>query len=925
MKRHNILALLMMASLPAMAWQTDSVEIGANRSFSVDETTAAVSVIKSSEINKRTAKDIGNAVIGQGLGLISLQASGNYASANPTFYVRGLQSLSSSSPLILVDGIEREIKNIMPEEVESVTILKDAAAVALYGYKGVNGAVLVTTKRGQENSRQLKFTYDHSFNFMARKPKFADAYTYANAVNEARMNDGLSAMYSPEALEAFRNGTLPYSYPNVNWVDETFRDNGVTNRYIMEFLGGTQKFRYFTMLSLVSDKGFINNANLNDGYSTQNKYVRGNLRINLDADITKSTKMKVNVLGVLAESSRPGASADLWNMVYSIPSAAFPVTTESGLYGGNTTWSGEQNPVVQATGAAYVKNHTRSLFADLTLNQDLSSITKGLSATSRLSYDNTSNIYENHSKTYEYGMAVPGLWNDGAPVISQYKAGKESAMGSAADTNDYSHRFHFNIGVNYDRCFGDNALYTQLRWDYDNEEFYGVNNTVFRKDFSWFTHYGYKDRYFADLALVWSGSSRLAPGTKWSFSPTVSLAWLISGEKFMKDVKLVDRLKMRLSAGILNADYLPENTWTYYLQGYDISSGTYNFTSNYNTGGVGGTTLGRVSTMSPSNEKAYKYNIGIDARLFGALDVTFDAFYQHRTDIWVKSDGKYTNIVGYDKPFENAGIVNSWGFELGLDYTKTFGAVTLNAGTSLNVNRSKVTELLEEPKMYDNLVITNHRLNQIFGLEAIGLFRDQADIDASPVQTFSAVKPGDIKYRDVNGDNIIDANDKVAIGYNTKAPEVFYNFHIGAEYKGFGIYMLFQGAGRYSAVLNTKSLYWPLVGNNTISTEVHENRWTPENMNAKYPRLSSESNANNYQTNTLWLASRSFLKMRDIEVYYNLPESLLLKTKFVSGAKLYLRGTDLLCFDSIYITDPENYGATNPMTRSVVLGLAVTF
>lgn len=393
----------------------------------------------------------------------------------------------------------------------------------------------------------------------------------------------------------------------------------------------------------------------------------------------------------------------------------------------------------------------------------------------------------------------------------------------------------------------------------------------------------------------------------------------------MKDVKLVDRLKMRMSAGILNADYLPENTWTYYLQGYDISSGTYNFTSNYNTGGVGGTTLGRVSTMSPSNEKAYKYNIGIDARLFGALDVTFDAFYQHRTDIWVKSDGKYTNIVGYDKPFENAGIVNSWGFELGLDYTKTFGVVTLNAGTNLNVNRSKVTEQLEEPKMYDNLVTTNHRLNQIFGLEAIGLFRDQADIDASPVQTFSAVKPGDIKYRDVNGDNIIDANDKVAIGYNTKAPEVFYNFHIGAEYKGFGIYMLFQGAGRYSAVLNTKSLYWPLVGNNTISTEVYENRWTPENMNAKYPRLSSESNANNYQTNTLWLASRSFLKMRDIEVYYNLPESLLLKTKFVSGAKLYLRGTDLLCFDSIDITDPENYGATNPMTRSVVLGLAVTF
>ncbi len=925
MKKHNIFALLMLASLPAMAWQTDSVEIGANRAFSIDETTAAVSVIKNSEFDKRTAKDIGNAMLGQGLGLISKQASGNYADANPTFYVRGLQSLSENSPLILVDGVEREISNITPEEVESVTILKDAPAVALYGYKGVNGAVLITTKRGIANEKQLKFTYDHSFKFMARKPEFADAYTYASAVNEARINDGLPAMYSPEALGAFKDGTMPYSYPNVNWVDETFRNSGVTNRYNVEFRGGSQKFRYYSLLSLLSDKGFVNNSGLNDGYSTQDKYVRGNLRINLDAEITKSTKMKANVLGVLSESSRPGDSANLWDLVYSIPSAAFPVTTENGLYGGNTTWSGEKNPVAQATGAAYSKNHTRSFFADLTLDQDLSSVTEGLSATTRISYDNSANIYENHSKNYVYGMAVPGLWNNGQPEITQYQAGKETAMGTGANTNNYSHRFHFNLGVNYDRTFGNNALYTQLRWDYDNEELYGVNNTVYRKDLSWYTHYGYKSRYFADLALVWSGSSRLAPDTKWAFSPTVAFAWLVSGEEFMKDVKWVNRLKVRASAGIINADYLPDNSWTYYLQGYDVGSGTYNFTSNYNTGGVGGTTLGRLRTLDPGHEKAYKYNFGIDARLFGALDVTFDAYYQHRTDIWVASNGKYTDIIGYEKPFENAGVVNSWGYELGLDYTKKVGEVTLNLGTNLNINHSKVVEQLEEPKMYANLVSTDHRLNQIFGLEAIGFFKDQADIDASPVQTFSDVKPGDIKYRDINGDNKIDDNDKIAIGYNTKAPEVFYNFHLGAEYKGFGFYAMFQGAGRYSAVLNTKSLYWPLVGNNTISMEAYSNRWTPENQNAKYPRLSSESNANNYQTSTLWLASRSFLKLRNLEIYYNLPASLLEKTKIVNGAKVYFRGTDLLCFDGIDITDPENYGATSPMTRSVVLGLAVTF
>lgn len=925
MKRHYILALLMMTATHLMAEQTDSVEIGANRHFSVDETTAAVSVIKNCELNKRSSKDIGNNIIGQGLGLVSLQGTGNYADANPTFYVRGLQSLSNNAPLILVDGIEREIKNIMPEEVENVTILKDAAAVALYGYKGVNGAVLITTKRGVAGTRQLTFTYDHAFNFMARKPEFADAYTYANAMNEARINDGLPAMYSPEALTAIQDGTMPYSYPNVNWMDETFRNNAITNRYCIEMRGGTEKFRYFTLLSLLSDKGFINNANMNDGYSTQNKYVRGNMRINLDADITKTTKMKVNMLGILAESSRPGNSTNLWDLVYSLPAVAFPVVTESGLYGGNSTWSGEKNPVAQATGAAYSKNHTRSLMADLTLDQSLAAITQGLSLTARLAYDNASNIYENHSKTYEYGMAVPGLWQNGQPAITQYKAGKESAMSSAADTNDYAHRFHMSLGVNYDHTFGNNALYTQLRWDYDNEELYGVNNTVFRKDLSWYTHYGYKGKYYADLALVWSGSSRLAPDTKWSFSPTMSFAWLIHKEDFMNDVKWINRLKLRASAGIINADFLPENSWTYYLQGYDVTSGSYNFTSNYNTGGVGGTTLGRLATLNPGNEKAYKYNFGIDARLWGALDVMFDAFYQHRTDIWVESTGKYTDIVGYDKPFENAGIVNSWGMELGLDYTKKLGEVTINLGANMNLNHSKVVEQLEEPQVYSNLVSTNHRLNQIFGLEAIGFFKDQADIDNSPVQTFSAVKPGDIKYRDINGDNKIDANDKTAIGYSTKAPETFYNFHLGAEYKGVGFYALFQGVGRYSAILNTKSLYWPLIGNNTISMEAYNNRWTTENSNAKYPRLSSESNANNYQTSTLWLASRSFLKLRNLEVYYNLPSSLLEKTKYISKAKLYLRGTDLLCFDSIDITDPENYGATNPATRSVVLGLAVTF
>lgn len=912
-----VLSVLAGLSLPTMA-QID-------KELAPEEQTAAVSVIKADKTDRRSAKNIGNSILGEGNGLISLQNGGRYAAQNPTFYVRGLQTSSNNSPLILVDGIERDITSISPEEVENVTILKDAAAVALYGYKGTNGAINIITKRGKYDSRSIKVTYDHLFNTIANKPKFVDAYTYGMAINEARINDGLSARYSTQELNALRDGTKPYLYPNVNWVDETFRNTAMTNKYNIEFRGGAKKFRYYTMIDLISDKGFVKNANENDGYSTQDKYVKGNLRMNLDIDLTETTDVRVNLLGVLQETSRPGSQADLWNMVYTVPAAAFPVKDENGVWAGSDTWAGTSNPVAQSIGAAYYKNHSRSLMFDVTLKQDLGMFVKGLGAQVRVGYDNTSNLYEDHSKTYVYSVNAPS-WADGdaEPTVKTAKYGTDSTMGTGAAVNTYSRRLHTDLGLNYDRTFGLHSIYSQLKWDYEYEDPNGINNTIYRQNFSWFTHYGYNSRYFVDLALVESGSSRLAPNTKWSFSPTLSAAWVISKEQFMQQTEWVNYLKLRASAGIINADYLPgDNVWTYYAQQYATSGGVYPFDSSWNSS-FGRTYLGQMATANPGHEKAYKYNVGIDAKLFGALDVTFDYWMQQRKDIWVSAAGKYSAVLGVDAPYENAGRVDSHGFELGLDYTKNFGAVTFNLGGNLMYTKNKIKEMLEEPRLYDNLIQTGNPYGQIYGLEAIGFFKDEADIAASPAQNFSTVKPGDIKYRDVNGDNIIDANDKVAIGHSTTCPEIYYNFHIGAEWKGLGFYAMFQGTGNYSAILNTKSMYWPLVGNTNISQYAYDNRWTPENQNAKLPRLSSESNANNYQTSTLWLADRSFLKLRNVEVYYNLPKSLLEKTKIVNGAKLYVRGIDLLCFDHIDESDPEAYGI-NPVNKSVALGLSVTF
>lgn len=930
MKIHKILIIAFLTSLGIRAGaQEADVDTGANRTFTQRESTASVSTVYNEEFDKRTAKNISSSLYGHGLGLVTLQNSGNYAGAEPTFYVRGLQSLSNNKPLILVDGLERDMSLVSPEEVESVSILKDAAAVALYGYKGTNGAILVTTKRGKYDSKEINFTFDHVVNFMSRKPKFVDASTYAQAVNEARGYEGTPARYTDGEIKAFRTGAYPYLYPNVNWLDETFKNSGISNKYTIEFRGGGSKFRYYTMVDLLTDKGFIRNPDENDSYSTQNKYSRANLRTNLDIDLTSTTKLKLNLLGTLSESSRPGDSSNLWDLIYTLPSAAFPVKTEDGEWGGNnTTWLGTSNPVAQSQAAAYSKGHMRSLFADLTLAQDLSGLWKGLSANVRISYDNYSSIWENHSQKYTYAGYTP-LWNDnGAPSYTKTTGGEPGEMGKDGDIDAWTRQFNFAGGFDYNRSFGKHDLFSQVKWEYEYRDSYGLNTTIYRQNASWYTHYGFNKRYYVDLALVGSGSSLLAPGHKWSFSPTVSAAWILSEEDFLKNVSWLDFLKLRASFGIINADYLPidgsDTVFDYWTQIYTTTGTSYNFNNSYGSE-FGTTEINRLATANSTHEKAYKYNVGVDATLFKGLNMTVEGYYQRRKDIWVSSEGKYTDVLGMDAPFENAGIVDSWGVEASMDYTKRLGEITFNVGGNFAFHRNEIKEQLEEPRLYNNLIRTGNSIDQIYGLQAVGFFKSQAQINASLPQSFGTLKPGDIKYQDVNKDGIIDSDDMTAIGYSTTAPEIYYSFHLGAEWKGLGFDAMFQGTANYSAILNTKAMFRPTLNSTSLSSYYYENRWTADNANARFPRLTSESNGNNYQTSTLWVVDRSFLKLRHIEVYYRLPKSLMQKTGFIKNSKIYVRGIDLLCFDGMDVVDPESYGATNPLNKSVVLGVNIDF
>ena len=909
-----------------MDYSSEKVNYGFGLQQTNAESTGAVSTVYAENIDKSSAFSIGNSLYGNVLGLTTMQSTGVVWEQMPSMYIRGLKTLNGNNGILLVvDGLERDnnwqaLKYITPEEVESVSVLRDAAALALYGYRGVNGVVNIVTKRGKYDTREINFSYDHAFNYMTRKPELADAYTYASALNEALTNDGKQVRYSQNELNAFKNGTSPYLYPNVNWWEEVFRDRGASDIATLSFRGGSTKMRYYTMMNLQNNRGFIKNFDTNADYSTQEKYSKANFRTNLDIDLSPKTKMQANIMGILNEFSRPGMGSDnLISKLYQLPSAAFPIRTESGLWGGNTTWGENWNPVALTEGRAYSKGHTRGLYADMSLRQDLSSLTKGLGASVRIGYDNLASYWENHTKGYKYGMASVASWENGLPIAGEEITGGKDTEMSGDSKLDWQYRaFNFQMNVDWQRQFGVHSLYSMLLYTYKYDNAKGINNTFYRQNAGWYTHYGFKNRYFADFTLMASASNLLAPDHRWNVSPTVGLAWLISNEKFMQSQNVVDFLKLRASFGMLNTDNIPGN-------GYwnETVGGGNGYPINNNFGGDGGWHEGRLASVNGTTEKAYKYNAGVDATLFKGLTLTVDGFYERRSDIWVSSDGQNSAVLGASGSYVNAGIVDSWGTEIGANYYKKMGNVELNLGGTFTYNRSKIIEMLEEPAAYDYTRSTGNPVGQIFGLQAIGYFVDQADIDNSLPQQFGPVKAGDIKYKDMNGDKVINSDDRVAMGYNSTCPEIYYSFSFGLEWKGLGFSAQFQGVGNYTAILSG-TYYHPLVDNTTISNYVYRNRWTPETPNARFPRLTTETVDNNLQTSSLWLADRSFLKLRNCEVYYKLPSSWLNRF-WVKNAKVYVRGVDLLCFDSIDQLDPEAMNNSYPATRSIHVGLSVGF
>ena len=929
MKLRNILIYSLFGFCVVPVTANAQVQLGDKKSQTVDLgygvesseflTTAATYTITAEELSRTSAISLADALYGKLLGLTAVQNTGfkGEEGKGATFNIRGIQTTGETDILILVDGVERPIDRISVEEVESVTVLKDAAAVAMYGHEAINGVLLVKTKRGQADSGfNIKAGASHKFQFDPQMAEMVPSYEYANALNFARKNDGNTPAYTEDEVNMFRYMTgSPYVYPNVNWKDEVFKNTASESNAFISMYGGTDKVQYYSQLDYTDAQGLYKNADQGD-WTSQLKYSKVNIRTNVDFQVTSSTRVKTNILALFMETNGvPNMSSnDAWWHLYKVPSLAFPIKTHGDVWGGSQTY-GDFNLLAKTQGTGYSKTHQRQIWADMTLEQDLDFIVEGLKFYLGGSYDNASNIIENRSKGYQYG------WN-------YYDASgkmQEVVMGTVEDKLVFNYWVDsqwrvgtVNTGLKYATTLknGDN-LSLNANYNMKSEVRDGQSNTWYRENFALATHFDHAEKLMVDVVLAANGSNRSYPA-KWAFSPTAALGYIYANDPQASGLNYG---KLRMSAGIQHTDYVPvAGLW---LDAWDASHGQFWYGTNFASSW--GAILTQFPTTDFRQEAAYKANIGTDVRIANSLDLTIDAFYQQRRNILVSASSLNSDVVGIQSAYDDRGAVASYGLEAGLRYAKTYdNGLNVNLGANLSLAKSKILQWIETPA-YPNLSVIGGPADAERGLIALGFFQDQAEIDASPLQEFGQVKPGDIKYKDVNGDNVINENDFVTMEYGNKFPALNYAFSFGTEYKGIGFNATFQGAGnQIKNLMYVDGVWGALSDNRNLSREYYDHCFDVAGADAIYPRLSTTSVANNAQNSTIWYRNVRWFKLRDCEVYYKLPESLVNLMK-VNSAKIYVQGQNLLTFDNIPSMDAENLNTGYPVMRAVNLGLSVVF
>lgn len=895
------------------------IQLGFGKEQEAQKLTSSINVVYSDQLEKSSALNPEESLYGQLSGLTVLQNGGEPWNRRPDMFIRGKGTFNNSSMLVLVDGFERDMNSLSLDEIESVAVLKDGAALAMYGQRGANGVLLVTTKRGEYNSFHVDFKLEQGFNKPFRTPEFLNGYDYAQAVNEASALDGNPFVYSEWDLQNYQSGDLPAFFPNVDWMGETLKDYGMNTNFSANFRGGGESVKYFVSLNYQNERGMLDNTTLDDRYDSQMKYDRFNFRTNLDIDLTKTTKFRVNVAGAIDGRNEPGARVSgVMNALYSVPSGVFPVETFNGNWGGTEYY--DNNPVALVSSTGVRTPHSREINADGRITQDLSAWVEGLSAEVAVGYDNQVAYWESKTRGFLY-ESVAIVRDPSTGAISDTTTavyGSETDL-SASDSFGGQRRHATIFGkVNYETSWNQSELNTSLIYHQDKRVNDGQYNTFLHQNLIASASYGYQNKYYLDGVLSYSGSNILPSGDRFGIFPSLSAGWIASRENFLSDSRVIDFMKVRASWGMSGNDRMAPNL---YDQGF-FSGGGYFFTDNNSSSG--GIVEGQLPTFGLTYEKSVKSNLGLDFEMLDHLTLNVDAFYEKRSQILASTNGSVPSLIGVARPVENVGEVENKGVEVSLLWENQVGDFSYHVGGNFAFAKNEILEMNEEFQPYDYLKQTGNPVGQQFGLEAVGFFVDQADIESSPTQLFSEVRPGDVKYKDQNGDDVIDQLDQVPIGYASGYPEIYYAGTIGFEFKGFGVDALFQGIANQTLFLNTKSVFWPLRGQNSIST-FSSDRWTPETAeSATLPRLSLLENANNYQKNDIWLTKGDYLKLRRLEIYYRFSDQLLDKLNMKS-AKIFARGMNLFSVDMVDVLDPEELGVTYPTLSSWHFGINLGF
>lgn len=883
-----------------------------------------------------TNRSFSNNLAGQLAGVIGVQRSGEPGKDNADIWIRGISTFSgSSSPLILVDGIERSMNDMDPAEIESFTILKDASASAVYGVRGANGVILINTKRGTVGKPKVSVRVETALSEPTKLPNFIDAASYMEVMNSIAMDtDNINPKlpFSQDQINKTRSGYDPDLYPNVNWIDAITRDFASNQRVNLGVNGGSDILRYSLVASVFNERGIMENDS-KQSWDGSTRLTRYNVRSNVDVDITKTTLLRVNIGGYMQNLNKANHDTeDLFNVAFNTLPYAHPTIYSSGEI---PRKDGNQNPWALATQTGFQRIYDTKLESMVAVEQNLRFLLPGLKAKLTFAFDSYSNSTVTRGKEPTYYNTATGRDDDGNLILKVYKYGQDflghSATGTYGNKSTYiesTFTYNQNFGRNYIDAM---LLYNQR--SYDDGDKLPYRNQGIAGRFS----YSYDRRYIGEFNFGYNGSENFAKGKKFGFFPSIALGWMVSEESFMEPVKdVLSKTKVRMSYGIVGNDRINGRRFAYIT--------TLGTNSGYTWGTNGdvsytGREEGEKGVSNLTWETVTKTNLGFELGFFNNVDLNIDLYSEHRKNIFMQRTTVPGSAGFINSVWANYGKVDNKGMDISLNAHKQLSKdwfVSLRG--SFTYARNKIKEIDEMPQVVGTYrSYTGQSVSTLYGLRAIGLFTedDFADVNAGilkdgiPNQLYSKVRPGDIRYLDMNNDGIIDDQDKAPIG-GTENPQIVYGFGTYARFRNLDLSVFVQGVAKTHRIIGS-DLFIPGSGSGVLGN-IHSNyadRWTVENpsQDVFYPRLSESTSLNNKQPSTWWKKDMSFLRIKNIEVGYNFPKRIIEKMN-VGNARLFLSGNNLFCISGFKLWDPEigaNDGLIYPPMRTFSVGFDITF